>query len=180
LAGLVFNAVGDQLNGGPDITGRLVYTTRFPAKQSMQIGAQKLEELVVEAVLVAFDKATLPSVQETTPAAGAEVAELEGELAELAALRGAGTISLAEWSAAREPLQERLDDARRSAGTVRGPTRTTRLLSKPGAVLKAWPELDFASRREILGAVIERVVIGRATRGRWTPLLDRVDIRWRA
>jgi DNA invertase Pin-like site-specific DNA recombinase len=181
LAGLVFNAVGDQLNGGPDITGRLIYTTRFPAKQSMQIGAHKLEELVVEAVLVAFDKATLPSVQETTPAAGAEVVELEGELAELAALRGAGTISLAEWLAAREPLQQRLDDARRAAGTVRRrTTRTTRLFSKPGAVRKAWPELDFAAQREILAAVIERIVIGRATRGRWTPVLDRVDIRWRA
>lgn len=183
LSGMVENPNGDPMIGRPDrgpsgALDRRCYATRSPAKPSLSIGADALEELVVEAVLIALDEAALP-VPEATESSAAEVEEVEAELAELAALRGAGTISLAEWMAAREPLLERLEAAKASASTARRPSASVQLISEPGAVRRAWPSLDFAARREIIAAVLERVVVGPATRGRWTPLEERLTLVWR-
>ena len=184
LAGFVFNPAGEQMNGSKDKTGRPIYTTRVPARQSLQVGAVNLEELITEAVLVLFDTTTLPTpgnpADDQRRAAGDEIAGLEAELAELAEMRGAGEISLAEWMAARRPLQERIVTARKAAGGSRRPPREMKLLAEPGALRKAWPTLDFAARREILAVVIEQIVIVPAARGRWTDLASRVDIAWRA
>jgi hypothetical protein len=179
LAGIVETTAGDRMNGSTEATGRHVYTTRGKVSRPMSIDAAKLEEFVTEAVLTATDRSVIqpPTPSSTT---GTEVARLEAELADLAALRGAGTISLAEWLAARDPLQRRLEAVKRAAGTVRRmPTRTAQLVRQPGAIRKRWPSLDFAARREILTSVVERIVISQATRLRWTPIAERVDIRWR-
>ncbi|MCZ7526151.1 MAG: hypothetical protein M5U14_07085 [Acidimicrobiia bacterium] len=89
-----------------------------------------------------------------------------------------GTISLGEWLAAREPLQDRLAAAKAAAGTTRRPSAAAKLLGRPGAVREAWPALDHQSRREILDAVLARVVVGPANRGRWTPTAERVTLEW--
>lgn len=182
LAGLVFNQRGEKMNGSVNNQGNAVYSTRSPAKQSLQIPAVPLEDLIVEAVLYRFDNATLPTMDpsDDSPTAGDEIARLNAELDELAGMRGRGEITLAEWIAARRPLQERIEAARRTAGPGRRPPRDTHLLAAPGALRREWPSLDFAAKREILSAVIDRVVIGPADRGRWTELPSRVDVRWRA
>lgn len=182
LSGMVTNPAGDAMAGRPDkgaggTTDRRCYATRAPARPSLSIGADELEELVTEAVLIALDEAKLP-IPEPTEVAGA-VEELEAELAQLAALRGEGSISLAEWLAARTPLLDRLEAARAEAGTVRRPSAELVSLSGPGAARRAWPTLDLATRREVIGTVVDRVVIGPASRGRWTPAADRVEIVWK-
>lgn len=182
LAGLVRNTNGDPLNGHPDHARQPTYATQSPAKPSLSIDAGKLEALVVEAVLCTLDQSPLPLPGGMdSPSAGVEVTRLNAELDELAALRGRGTITLAEWMAARAPLQQRLEDARRAAGVAwRPPGRAARLLVQPGAVRQAWPELDLAAKREILVAVLDRIVVSPAKRGRWTPTVERVDLTWRA
>jgi DNA invertase Pin-like site-specific DNA recombinase len=185
LSGLVVNPLGEQMNGSRDKTGRAIYATRFeqgtPVAQSMQVGAAELEEMVIGQVLAVFDKATLPTPAGPADAGtGGEITRLEAELAELAVLRGAGEISLAEWMAARRPLQARLETAKKAAGTPRRAPRNVGLLAEPGAVRRAWPTLDLGDRREILGLVVDRVVISPATRGRWTDLAERVQVVWKA
>ena len=108
--------------------------------------------------------------------AAREVAQLEGELAELADLRGAGTISLAEWMHAREPMQQRLDEARRRAATA-GQHVPDRMLAlqQRGEARAQWDDLDFETKRAVIQAVVEKVVVAPATRGRWTTALERVD-----
>ena len=184
LSGMVENPIGQAMIGRPDkgaggALDRRCYATRSPATPSLSVGADDLEALVVEAVLTALDDAALP-VPETTESTAAEVEKVEAELAELAALRGAGTISLAEWMAARGPLVERLEAAKASAGAARRPSPNLLLISQPGAVRRAWPTLDFAARREIISAVLERVVVGPASRRRWTPVEERLTLVWRA
>lgn len=183
LTGLAYSQEGDKMNGAPDGRAghiRRTYSTKYKAKMSLNIAADPLEELVTEAVLTVLDSTELPVAEARGQGSGADVVALEDEMAELARLRGDGTISLAEWMAARAPLQERLDAARSAAGrTVRPPAEMV-ALSAPGAVRKAWPDLDIEARRTILAAVLERVEIGPATRGRWTPIEDRIKLVWRA
>jgi DNA invertase Pin-like site-specific DNA recombinase len=184
LAGLVENPAGERMNGSVDKSDRAVYTTRVPARQSLQVGAVALEELVVGAVLTTFDKTALPAPDtgHSAVSAGEEVARLEVELGELADLRGRGEITLAEWLAARKPLQGRIDVARKTAGATRRriTSRVAQSLTKPGALRRAWPSLTFDEQREILALVVEAVVVGPATRARWTPIEERVTVRWRA
>lgn len=190
LSGLVTTPNGDPMTARPDrgaggSKDRRCYATRAPARPALSVGADELEELVVEMVLTALDDAALP-VPRIDETAGAEVEQLEAELAELAEMRGEGAISLAEWMAARQPLLDRIDAAKTTAGTAKRPPANMLLLSEPGAVRRAWPTLDLNARRGVVTAVIERVVVGPASRGRWTTVAERLTpesggrIVWRA
>jgi hypothetical protein len=171
--------VGRPDRGAGGELNRRTYATRSPSTIALSIGADALEALVVEAMLQRLDKAAIPAPTERGSTDG-EVEAVEAELGELAELRGAGTISLAEWMAARAPLQERLEAARRAAAATRRPGPATTLLSKRGAVRAAWPALDFDQRREVLAALVDRVVVKPAARARHTPTDARVDVVWRA
>lgn len=182
LTGMVTNPAGTPMAGRPDhgaggSASRRTYVTSGPAIPGLSIGADDVEAVVIEAALQRLDKAAVP-VAGTDAGPGAEVAKLEAELGELATLRGAGTISLAEWMAARQPLQDRLVAARAAAQTTRRPTPATQLLHTPGAARRTWPTLTFAEKRAILQAVVDKVVILPADRGRWTSLDQRIDIVW--
>lgn len=178
LSGLVYSETGDRLNGAPDGRGgkmHRTYMSKAQAVTSLQIKAEPVEELVTAAVLAVLDDAELP-VAEEREGSGAEVVEIEAEMAQLARLRGDGTITLAEWMAAREPLQARLEAARAESGRTARPPAELAALRGPGAVRKAWPDLDLSARRAIIGAVVKRVEILPAANGRWTPIEDRVRI----
>lgn len=193
LSGLVKNPEGSPMNGrldrgpGGERTRR-TYATRVgnvpgnPRRvgPAMAIGADDLEALVWEAVLQRLDDAELP-VAGTVTTDAAAIEAIEAELAELAALRGEGTISLPEWMAARAPLQKRLEGARAAAGTARRVSPSSALLRQPGAVRRQWAagNLTTSQQREIIDALVERVTILPAARARWTPIDQRVDVMWR-
>jgi DNA invertase Pin-like site-specific DNA recombinase len=174
LTGLVQNTEGDPMIGGPDNGGR-AYRTHVPYKTFASIDADKLEEHVVEMVLVALDdwRPEQPKVDDT---AAAEVARLEAELAELADLRGKQVISMSEWLAARGPLNEALEEARRDAGKP----RPMPAMLNAGNIADAWEDADIEQRRQVIATVVDHVEIGKATRGRWTTMDERVRIVWRA
>jgi hypothetical protein len=96
-------------------------------------------------------------------------------MAELATARGEGKITMADWLAARAPLLVRLDVARDAARRTKRPPTVARLIDEPGAVRRAWSRLDFATRRSIIEALIEKVIVGPATRARWTTIEERLD-----
>lgn len=178
LSGLVYNQLGERMNGSVTNAGQPIYTTRMPAQKATQIPASVLEDFVVADVLRLADKTTLPEPE--VPSGGGELAGLIAEMDELADLRGRGLISLSEWMTARAPLQERLEAAQREAAKTRRPTTTAMsLLGVPGGLRAAWGGLDFPARREILGILIDQIVVGPATRGRWTTPEERVQVTWK-
>jgi site-specific DNA recombinase len=181
LAGLVESVAGDPMVGRSDrgakgTTDRRTYATRSPATAFTVVDAVELETVVIEMVLQLLDVETLDSPAEGDDE-GAHLSSIEGELAELAELRGRGEISLAEWMAARKPLQERIEVAKAGLNVKRRPAEIERLLAEPGAARKAWDGdvLSFAGRRRLLQAVVARVVVGPASRGRWTTIEERLD-----
>lgn len=173
LAGLVRSTAGDPMNGRPEKSGP-AYTTRYQAEVPTSIDAERLEAHVVESVLIAL-RDWKPSEAPTDDLTAAAIAEIDGELTELAKLRGERRISMSEWLAARVPLEEALAEARAKAGRVRPQTPL-----RGRNVRQTWEAADFDQRRQAIAAVVEEVVIDRATRGRWTTTAERVTIRWRA
>jgi DNA invertase Pin-like site-specific DNA recombinase len=178
LTRLVEGCAGDPMVGRPDRgaggrTDRRTYATRSPAKQSLAIDAEELESAVIEMMLTALDGSVLPSA--APRAAETDVSAIESEMAELATARGEGKITMAEWLTARAPLQERLDVARDAARRTKRPPTIARLIDEPGAVRRAWSRLDFATRRSIIETLIDKVIVGPATRARWTTIEERLD-----
>jgi site-specific DNA recombinase len=188
LAGLVESAKGDRMNGKPEADGRTYYATRparagtgdagatVPALMSLSISSERLEEFVTEAVLVAL-RDFKPDAPQVDNEAADEVVQIEHEMAELATLRGERTISMAEWLAARQPLEAALAEARARAGGS-APARPT-MLDAPD-VRSAWAKATIDDRRKVVAAVVDKIVIDKATRGRWTPIAERVRIVWKA
>ena len=181
LTGLLYSEFGSRMCGGPILYGRTVYTVRRDQPGPwVQIAEDAVDEFVVEAVLQRTDHAKFAASETAVidPAAD-EVAALEAELAEVADLRGEGQITLAEYVRIRSGIVARLDEAR--SRLVSQPTSTMPpLLQKRGALRKQWGAMSVPERRRVLAAVIERVVISKAERGRHGVLEDRIQILWRA
>jgi len=102
---------------------------------------------------------------------------LEAELATLAAERGEGRISPAEWRIMRDAVQGRLDVAR-SALQRAADDSTVALLSTPD-LATAWPSMSIERQRTILGAVVGKLAIG-PTRVPGSNVFDpkRIDVEW--
>lgn len=172
LSGLVVTPTGERMHGSPD---HGVWCYR-PVSGLIQVDAHRLEAFVTEAVLIVLDASALPAPAQ---AQTADVLAIEARLDELAREWAEGAIGTSQWRQARAVLQERLQAAQ--AQQARQPRSTTvvNLLRRPGAVRQRWATLDFRTRKAVIGAVVEQVVVSRATRGRWTRLEDRVELRWR-
>ncbi len=94
---------------------------------------------------------------------------------------GRRELSRSEWLAARGPLEADLDRARRALARR---TRTTALDRLGGldvtGLRERWEAMDLTGRAAVLGAVVERVEIGPAVRGRNRFDSERVRVVWRA
>lgn len=183
LSGLVVNPSGDRMVGRNDrapggAMTRRTYATRWPAAPSLSVGADDLEDMVVETVLLRLDGESVP-VPSVSPPTSGQVEPLEAEMVELAAMRGSGVLSLVEWLAARQPLLDRIEAARAAAGATTRPRAAAHLLSKPGAARRAWPALGIIDRRGVVAAVVGQVVVGPADRRRRAKVEDRTEIVWR-
>jgi DNA invertase Pin-like site-specific DNA recombinase len=181
LTGLAVDTYGRKLIARPNQSGARSYVTEQPApgKPGVRVEADPLEALVVETVLRVTDTTSFASSEATENLDVSKITNLEAELAELAELRGSGTISMAEWLVVREGLQARLDAAREALGVPERPKVTTVGLDKPGALREAWDGLSIADRRDVIAALVEAVVVGPAVKGRNTFDADRITVRWR-
>jgi site-specific DNA recombinase len=146
------------------------------------IDAAGTEDLVVEAVMIRLDTPALSAaVAKSTQQQdddGGELVELEGRLDQLAEMFASGEIGRREWLKARGSLEDRLQTAR---ARLARQSRTEALTGMEGGVLReAWGEMTFDRRRAVIAAVIERVTVGPAVKGRNRFDPDRVDVVWRA
>jgi DNA invertase Pin-like site-specific DNA recombinase len=171
-------------NGTPSLV-----CARAPGRPNcgrLRVQHEPLEALVVDMLLTALASPDLAEriAVATGPEAAdlvAEVRQLEDDLAELAAMHGRRELARAEWMAAREPMSADLGRARKAL------TRRTRTAALDGiegldvaALRQRWDGLDLTARAAILSAVVERVEVGPAVRGRNRFAPDRVRVVWRA
>ena len=90
-----------------------------------------------------------------------------------------GQLSKAGYLRARQKLVDRIDATRRALARRDGSSTLQALPSGSGALRDAWDAGDVQWRRRLLGAVLERVVLHPAVRGRNTFDPDRLEYRWR-
>ena len=144
--------------------------------------AGPLEELVIDAALIALEGSNLESATTTSDEGILQrIVAIKADLNDLAEDHGAGAITRSEWITARRGLVSRLEVA--ETGLAEATKASTRKhFGNAGDVTReSWPHLDVDSKRRILSALLDGVLVGPArTRGR--PRFDdnRVRLVWRA
>ena len=150
----------------------------------IRVIADPLEALVVESVISVIDtpdlaaKIAKSSPQSVTMELG-EVVALEQRLDDLAEDWADGNLDRRSWLTARKRIEERLEAANR---TIAAQTQTSALegfVGQGGALRDRWIDLGFDRQRAVLRAVLDRVVVGSAVRGRNTFDPTRITIEWR-
>ena len=153
----------------------------------LYIVAEPLEELVVEGVLFRLDSPELPlrlcTAQAETPRPRewqqeADSAARQSE--ELAQAYGTQEITLAEWLAARRPIERRLTTARRKLARISGNALLGEHVGQGASLREKWSQLNLTRQQAIVAAVVDHLVIGPGRRGlnRFDP--TRVTPVWRA
>ncbi len=148
------------------------------------IVADTLEAFLVEAVLYRLDTPELAAAlngRQNDPAAEqwqGEVERAQSQLEELARAYADELIGLSEWLAARGPIEQRLQAARRRLATL---NRTSALAGSVGdsnGLRERWATLDLTRQHAIIAAVLDHLVVNPATHGkRFDP--DRLTPVWR-
>jgi DNA invertase Pin-like site-specific DNA recombinase len=138
----------------------------------LAIVADPLEQYIVEAVLHRLDSPELPralngnvSSDPTGEEWQAEVERAQGKLDELAELWGNGEISRREWVKARAPIEQRLDAAKRRLAAINRTTELTPHLGNAKELREQWAEMTLSRQKQIVGALLEHVVVGPGRRG---------------
>jgi len=146
--------------------------------------ADTLEDHVAAMIAEAFDTDALAaaSTQEPTESdleTTAEIVRLDGELEALADDYAGGTISRDAYKRAAARLEARRVDAQRALSTAATVDRRAEVLSDPVPLGERWRDMNFDQRRVVLDAVIDRVDIAPAVKGRNFFDADRVAVIWR-
>lgn len=192
LTGLVFcGRCGSKLVARPRADGERRYFCakgpNFTGCGGTAILAEPLEFFIAEAVLHRLDTPQLQrsvtktlSAEDEADTVQAELARADGELDDLARLRGEGKISVREWMAAREPIERRRRAADQQLRALSGASALDGLVGQPSVLRSMWSNLDPARQRAIVAAVLPRIVIHPAVRGRNRFDPERIEPVWRA
>jgi DNA invertase Pin-like site-specific DNA recombinase len=144
-----------------------------PGCGRMSTIAEPVEELIVEAVLYRLD----------TPELAAALTDARAEQSELAALHDQVTadqemldglaedyanrvISRSEWMAAREPIQSRIDAARRRLARLSPTTPIDEYVGHSALLRSAWTDLALSRQQAIVRVVLDHVTCHPAKPGR--------------
>jgi len=188
---LVCGPCGQRLTSSKRVDGSRRYlchaTPGSDGCGRIAIQAAPLEAEVRDQVLAVLAGPRLAAMLATDGDAGPradalrEVEAAEERLAALASAFAAGTIGQREWLAGRDVAEQRIVAARRALDHD-GRTRLVSDLPHDLDALRVeWDARDVESRRAILAAVIDRVVVKpAASKGRRAFDPNRIAIRWRA
>ncbi len=133
--------------------------------------AEPLEHFVVEAVLYRLDSPELAAALAGKPgdpdvdALQAEASDAQTQLDELAAMYGRKEILLSEWTAARQPIEARLKDARRRLGRIDRSTSLDGFVGNAAGLRETWEQLPLHRQHAIVAAVLDHVVVSPGRRG---------------
>jgi hypothetical protein len=147
--------------------------------------SEPVEAFVTDAVLYRLDTPELaanlaaPVRTDAAHDAAADLEKDESHLDELARAYGERAITLREYLAARKPIEQRIDAARRRISRERGSSALDGLVGT-GPMLRArWTTLPLARQHAIVAAVLDHITVGPAVRGRNTFDPSRLVPLWR-
>jgi site-specific DNA recombinase len=148
--------------------------------------AEPVEALVAEAVLQRLDTPEMAAALGEVRQANAELDQLhtqvsddEAMLDQLAGDYAAKSISHREWSAARQPIQQRIDLATRRLSRISPTHRIDEYVGRSTALRDAWTDLALTRQQAIIRIVLDHVVVNPAVKGRNTFDLARFTPIWR-
>lgn len=135
------------------------------------IKADELELFVVDAVLHRLDSPELAAAMNGgggDPDAERiqhELDEATHHLDELARAYGDRAITLPEWLAARAPIEQRMEIAKRQLARLGRVSLVQGHVGHASALRKTWRDLPLTRQRAIVAAVLDHLVIGPGKRG---------------
>ena len=146
--------------------------------------ADPLEEFVVEAVLHRLESPELAlsigGENDDAAAAVEQIASDQALLEDVARAFADRKVTMAEWLAARTPIEKRIEVSTRRLAQQRGRTAIADFVGEAGKLRKQWAGLSIDRRRAIVAALVEHIDVHPARRGynrfdpgRFTPV-------WRA
>jgi DNA invertase Pin-like site-specific DNA recombinase len=156
----------------------------FAGCGGLAIMAEPLEALVIEAVLLRLDSPQLAAALHDVPddeaeALHAELSASTAQLEELARMYGARDVTHVEWLAARKPIEARIHDAKVRLSRMTGTTALDGYIGHVAQLRAHWSTLPLGRQHAIVAAVIDRIEIGPAVRGRQAFDPTRVTPIWR-
>lgn len=148
--------------------------------------ADPVERLVADFVLHRLDTPELAdalhggaNADERTSELSTVATQASEQLEELSQAYAQRHITMSEWMSARRPIQQRLEQAQRQLAQVTHSTALVGLVGNGDELARSWSGLNLDRQNAIVGALVDRVVIGPRTGsgGRFDP--DRVVVVWR-
>jgi DNA invertase Pin-like site-specific DNA recombinase len=180
---------GGPLVSRPRTTGKRSYCCPMTADRSRcgktSLLAEELEEIVAEMIFEAIDtnrmaEAIAQRTDGDDDALAAQIAEDREALEQLAKDHYADKlISRAEFLAARDAIEKRLQAGERSRAQVRGIEALTGLPRDGNALRDAWPTLGLDRKQAIVKAAFDRIIIKPVVKGRNRFDAGRIEPIWR-
>lgn len=152
----------------------------------LTVTAEPLEEIIATAVRYRLDSPELADAMTGRASADIRTAELSAELdaanerrEELATAYGNGQIGMSEWLTARRPIDDRIEQTKRSLARLTHATALTDLVGNGDKLETAWANLNLDRQHAIVKAVLDHALIAPGRAGVHTVELDRVTPIWR-
>ena len=180
---------GETLVSRPRAGGARGYTCakgpNFSGCGRVSIGADKLEQFVVEAVLYRLDTPELAAALSGVPSDPdaerwqEEIIQSQAQLEELAGVYGRREITLAEWQAARLPIERRVTDAKKQLSKLSRFSSLDGHIGNGSLLRERWPTLPLTRQHAIVAAVLDHIDVAPGRRGlnRFDP--SRLTAVWR-
>jgi hypothetical protein len=167
---LVCSHCGEKLVARPRAGGQRRYHCAkgpgFAGCGKTTIKADDVEAYVVHAVLHRLDDPKVAAAQARRPKepeAQRWHDQLEADRAqqeELAAAYGRREITVAEWRAARGPIEQRITAAQKQLGKATRANTLEPFLGKGDELRAQWESLDLSQQHAIVSQVLDHVVVG--------------------
>jgi len=167
---------GSSLVARPRVDGRRRYICAkgpgLPGCGGIAIMADDLETFVVEAILYRLDTpemavalAGTATVDQEGADIGASLERDASQLEELATAYGERAVTLAEYLAARKPIEARIEAGKRRLSRLTRTAAVDRYVGDSDALRTAWADLPLPRQRAIVAAVLDRATVSRAVKG---------------
>ena len=152
----------------------------------VHIVAEPLEAMVRDAVLERLDSAEMLAAIEAHNRQTVEAVDLDALHADEQALEQLARdyytdrlIGRAEYLAARDGLEQRIEDARKRVARTNGSGKVGELAGFGAQLRAAWDGEELDWRRQVVGTIVDRVVVAPGRRGPNRFDASRVTIQWR-
>jgi site-specific DNA recombinase len=144
-----------------------------PGCGGLAIMAEPVEAFITEAIMLRLDSPMLAATiagkvrdDATLARVQVQLSEDQDQLNELAEVYGQRTISLGEYLAARKPIQQRIDTARRQVAKVIQTGALDRYVGSASVLRDGWADLPITRQHAIIAAVLDHAVVSPAVVGR--------------